>query len=392
MKATQKELCRIQSQILRSERIKLKMTLEEVSSGICSISYLSKLENNYVEPGSVYIQRICERMKLDYELVSEHPNVQALEIAVNSYLYADVETVDNLKSKLDYTLTYARNLLVDVVYCFLHKELDGVDQLLQRVRDINNTLDNYEKDSMHFLMAETFIKRKNYVRAKDILLCNVQLVTDKTLKLLYFEAILLSAFHLNILELYYLYYEKINTLIDLSYPVKKKVVLDLMKDCISSQYNLDALTEINNNYIRSKRQDSYRIEVEYYYALILIKNNRYDEAIGYIEKTAYVKTPRFSALYALCHLKLERTIKIEEQFIDCIKEEEHKRFLQFIINYGAAKKPLDDLSEFKINYIDKMASCQHHLYDKVYSEYYVSSLESQSKYKEAERILKLIKL
>jgi hypothetical protein len=38
------------SQIIKNERLKRHMTLEEMAKGICSISYLCKVEKNTIEP------------------------------------------------------------------------------------------------------------------------------------------------------------------------------------------------------------------------------------------------------------------------------------------------------------------------------------------------------
>jgi transcriptional regulator with XRE-family HTH domain len=49
---------------IRYKRKVMKMTLEEACEGICSISYLSKLENNQIEPGNRFIDQLIERFQL----------------------------------------------------------------------------------------------------------------------------------------------------------------------------------------------------------------------------------------------------------------------------------------------------------------------------------------
>jgi len=46
---------------IRLKRKELKMTLEEGAEGICSISYLSKLENNQIDPNLDFVDQLIER-------------------------------------------------------------------------------------------------------------------------------------------------------------------------------------------------------------------------------------------------------------------------------------------------------------------------------------------
>lgn len=49
---------------IRFKRKELNLTLEEASEGICSVSYLSKLENNLIEPGDRFIDSLIDRFDL----------------------------------------------------------------------------------------------------------------------------------------------------------------------------------------------------------------------------------------------------------------------------------------------------------------------------------------
>ena len=44
------------------------MTLEEGAAGICSISYLSKLENNQIEPNLDFVDQLVERFDIKEQL------------------------------------------------------------------------------------------------------------------------------------------------------------------------------------------------------------------------------------------------------------------------------------------------------------------------------------
>ena len=54
----------IYAQIIKGERIKQNKTLEEVASGICSISYLCKLENYMIYPPQNLVKQVFGKMSI----------------------------------------------------------------------------------------------------------------------------------------------------------------------------------------------------------------------------------------------------------------------------------------------------------------------------------------
>lgn len=59
----QKELARI----LKAKRLEQGKSLEEVSKGICSTSYLSRLENNQVKLQDPYLKMLFEKLSINYD-------------------------------------------------------------------------------------------------------------------------------------------------------------------------------------------------------------------------------------------------------------------------------------------------------------------------------------
>ena len=60
----------IYAQIIKGERIRKHKTLEEVADGICSVSYLCKMENDVLTPPVNFMKTLFEKMELDYESIS----------------------------------------------------------------------------------------------------------------------------------------------------------------------------------------------------------------------------------------------------------------------------------------------------------------------------------
>lgn len=51
--------------LIKERRKELKLTQELISNGICSISYLSKIENNQISPNEFFVQEIMEKLDVD---------------------------------------------------------------------------------------------------------------------------------------------------------------------------------------------------------------------------------------------------------------------------------------------------------------------------------------
>ena len=96
---------------IRYRRERLSMTLEQVSSNICSLSYLSKLENGQLEANQYYLEEICRKLKLDDEEIDKLMSADKFLVETitafleNNYrrvkeLYDSITSFYNYKSKI----------------------------------------------------------------------------------------------------------------------------------------------------------------------------------------------------------------------------------------------------------------------------------------------------
>ena len=80
------------AQMLKNERLRRKMTLEEASRDICSVSYLCKLENSQIKTNDDYVKALCDRYSISYNTLSEATTINYVdEVNPNEYevtLYA----------------------------------------------------------------------------------------------------------------------------------------------------------------------------------------------------------------------------------------------------------------------------------------------------------------
>ena len=83
------------AKFLKRRRIELGLTLESVSEGICSTSYLSKIENCQVEVDATYFTLLFEKLDLDYDKVLETRNVPIYQEVIKAYLNNDKAYIKN---------------------------------------------------------------------------------------------------------------------------------------------------------------------------------------------------------------------------------------------------------------------------------------------------------
>lgn len=100
--------------IIRSQRMSQNMTLDEATEGICSISYLSKIENGEITANPMILIQLAERLNINEDRMGRSENIkEALEKIMESILLckklSTLYYVAN-KDKLDYRsklITYA---------------------------------------------------------------------------------------------------------------------------------------------------------------------------------------------------------------------------------------------------------------------------------------------
>ena len=107
---------------LKHYRLQKNLTLEEVSDGICSVSYLSKLENNLLIPTDKYLLQLKDKLKLtDLNLEFAESNVihQMLDAIENDDLLK-LEDYEKFFEQFDY-----RSKLIKYAYdIYNHIEFD----------------------------------------------------------------------------------------------------------------------------------------------------------------------------------------------------------------------------------------------------------------------------
>jgi HTH-type transcriptional regulator, quorum sensing regulator NprR len=106
---------------IRLKRKSMNMTLEEGAEGICSISYLSKIENNMIELSDQFMDQLMERFQMkpqpetNDELYQNH-----LRLLIKSMIHGEIPNLEIL-SKYQHREDHQSYLIGFVIYHLTNK-------------------------------------------------------------------------------------------------------------------------------------------------------------------------------------------------------------------------------------------------------------------------------
>ncbi|MED5015238.1 helix-turn-helix transcriptional regulator [Geobacillus stearothermophilus] len=105
-------------QIIKIKRKELGLTQSEVCEGICSVTHLSKIENNTTNVADDVIQLICKRLNINIE--EEKKRIENIELILNKFyeamIFGKEEMVDEIRDKLEEEYYYIENSDLYILY------------------------------------------------------------------------------------------------------------------------------------------------------------------------------------------------------------------------------------------------------------------------------------
>ncbi|WP_020061258.1 helix-turn-helix transcriptional regulator [Bacillus sp. 123MFChir2] len=143
------------------KRLQQKMTQEELCQGICSVSYLSKIENGKIEASEEILQLLCTRLEI---AVSDLRDIEAevkekLEEWLTALVHLDKHKVEELYTELEaemqqivdfeivnyYKLLYTRYLIMKRNIPALKEELEKLKKLYKKYSPFQQLLYQYSQ-------------------------------------------------------------------------------------------------------------------------------------------------------------------------------------------------------------------------------------------------------
>lgn len=159
---------------IKMRRKELKMTLEEGSEGICSVSYLSKLENNQIECNEQFLEKLLERFSIKEDYASPDPSYQKdLNHLLESLFHHDVFEIDldsSYHDRIDH-----QALLLRMGYHFTRKEYQKTQIIYDDIKSLMTVLSDLEFSLIILMIAEMLYHKERYQDAFEITKIAIQI-------------------------------------------------------------------------------------------------------------------------------------------------------------------------------------------------------------------------
>ncbi len=382
------------SAILKRERLQQNLTLEEVSSGICSVSYLSKLENNQIEPKDDYLKFLFDRLSIDYNQARDNDYERILLEMIKAYFLENYDKIHDLVKKIDFSMFDCNASLCKVVYDFTISDFDDAKKLLNEVDDVKNCLSVESGEVFVYLLSEYSVLTNDYSSSLEYLAStNNYYFKDRIIRDLILENYCITTYHITKNYKFIKLYESLAPDFKIAYPSNRSSKINILYKTLlglddGSSYN-DLISVIDS--INDPLADF----ENYYYALVgLCRIGYFTDVISIIEASGMYYKKEILCVYgfAICTLRLKNKYLhfldlIENLKIDKIRDQ-HDLFIMFLREIFLRKSPIDIADYIRHVVRPFIDTFPHALYDKCYYYEYYEALTSLSKYKDLSIFLK----
>lgn len=379
----------IYAQIIKGERLSKHKTLEEVADGICSVSYLCKMENDVLTPPINFMKTLFEKMELDYDTISNENFEESVSKALE-YFYKESDELNELhKSLVKYDKSPSIKL-VNCLYYLKNKQYTLLFEALTYLNSIKDTLGGLEALVLIYVVLKYYIDVYNFEKAIVYLkTLDYFDVETKWLKFLLIEANLITSLHMKLINRFSNYYCLLDTLAYNGYSFEKRIVAKIM-------YNILKCDEYKNEVIESINEYKgliYNKECLYYYFILCLKLNI--DVSDLLLSKEMMNIEQFVSLYAykiLLEYKdkgfIEKDLEnnLNTLYTKCEERKDniiHLLFIKFVLLIIDHADDLKILQFLRKEYVPIVNKYFHVLFDDVLKKAYLHLLGKNSQYKEA---------
>lgn len=273
------------SSFLKRKRIEKGMKLQDVAAGICSISYLSRVENNQSVPTEDNLELLFERLELNYNEIKRKRNIDIFDDLLKKELSNKKEEMISFMSSIISSKAYS-NVEIDLFVLYeslLSKNYEEARYILMK-QEINIELFNNKEMLFYiYLFCRYLYETNQNKRAYDqIKVLNTVEVNNDFMKAIIYDLSIDVAFMMGdyeqVMKFYYLLNQNENSYLFVS----KMNILKLKTLVANATFNLN---ETLNEFEKIKKvldlNDEYIKRLYYYYlSIAYYKNNIYDKCLS----------------------------------------------------------------------------------------------------------------
>ena len=305
------------AKFLKRRRIELGLKLDDLSEGICSVSYLSRIENNMVEVDDSYFKLLCEKMEINYEDVKKDRSRNIYIELLKEYISNNFDGVSLLVSHAIESKSYVDTeleliLLFDNVVKGIYEESR---KLLIKLERISEQLSNPEL--LFFMYCYTLYAYKtnqNRRAYKNIIIMTNVIYEDSFFEACVYDLAMDIMAVVNYKEMWWKFYNKFEKLA--TSPMFRhrlnlhKLQMLEIESFIFLDNVIDEFTNLGNYFDLS----NYETGENYYYYLArcYYNNKQYDKAVETIFKIK--PSMRMTSILVSCLLHIHDMEKINDIF------------------------------------------------------------------------------
>jgi len=378
---------------IKKQRVERNITQEKLSEGICSISYLSKIENNQIIPNHYLCKKIFERLEVKEDCfnvsIKDH---EYLKEAINAYFYYQNDLLSDIYDEVQVIEKSIKKELIELIY-FLVFDKQKAKKYINLLENIVKTM-RTEELSVYLLFSSVYYLSINKNRLSFQILNsleNVDVRNKKVILLMHYYRYIVS----QKLKLKNYSHNDYNEYLSLSVKYNNNIRLNNLK-LVKSEFLLleDPVNAFNSLKYMSPRHMTLSQKNKLYYLLgaCMYRLKLFDEALNELENV--YENSKYYAVSLLVKLAIYKRLNdtynhtITENLIKNLVAndrliKERVNFQYKIIEDECDKK--DYLREIAIPYSIKTE-------DYYMLEYYVKAIMDicikNSRYKEALQYLK----
>ena len=387
------------AKFLKRRRNELNRTLEDVSRGICSPSYLSKIENCQVEVDSYYYESLFEKLDLKYENFIKERQVSFFPKIMKYYLLEKYELLEEkLKEMVNGSLYCETELeLVVLLNNIVSKNYDEAENLIEKIEKVRNTLTKEELYIFSFLITLFLYKTNQTIDALEqvkVLIHNP--FEEESYNIAVTDLAIDIYFNLGNETMFFTYYQELLRYKNQELLINRKLFHELQSLVLEVKNGkktiLSELEDLKLTYPNLEKD----ITVNYYLGLIYYYLEDYQKALEIVNVSN--PTPQLLSLEATILNKinnLEQSInfltKIKQINFITKGEDVYLNYLEYIrekIEQYSYSKILSFLKSVALPHINK--NYISFIYEEEIKEYLILCYEL-GKYKETIRLLLKLK-
>ncbi len=373
---------------IKKRRKELNITQDEVTEGICSISYLSKIENNQIVPNDFYVREIMAKLDVDEVVYTNSLKEKDYLVKIlDAFYYMNDDMIKEVYRDIkDIEHNYLINLC-KLGYTVYFK-MEDHNQYVMMLESLINNMDDFEIGLYLYFSALFFsTKEKHKVALELIQLCKKLRLHNQKLEALINE---LSYFVKQKLYSKNSSADDFNRALNIftkTNNVKKIIRMSLLKaECLIDENPLKAselLQTIKISFLDEESVDQYH----YLNAVICKELKRYSDAtihLNRINKESRYYFRKMVLLLEICILEKDENMALEissliYDYIPDKSDMTRKVYFHFISSETDEDRK-DYLRNIAIPFSIKVEDYKHL---KIYTDHVMDLCIENSRYKEA---------